>query len=324
MDIKSRKYNVLIIGAGNIGAFFDTPASTRVLTHAHAFYKHDGFRLLGFVDVDEGRAQKAVSLWGGKVFSSIAEAFQREKVDIVCCTVPDDHHYPILKELCRYPLMLVFAEKPLAKTLGQAEEILRLYQERNISLTVNYTRRFVPEFEKIRDDIQKGLYGDYLTGTGYYGKGIMHNGSHLIDLLRFFIGEIKAVTPINSVSDFYQDDKSISAVLTFENNGHFSLQCVDCRRYTMFEIDLLFESKRVRIVDSGFKVEEFDVLDSEVFKGYRNIVKTAEKGTSLEDSLFNAADNIYNNLTEGQDFKCTAEDGYKALQTCITIKESIE
>ncbi len=318
------KYNVLIIGAGSIGALFDTPESNKVLTHAHAFTKHKGFNLLGFVDADVEKTRKALSLWGGIGFKNIEEAFDCGRVDVAVVAVPDEYHYAVLKKLSHFPLQVIFTEKPITRTLEEAKDIIRIFRERHIGVAVNYTRRYVPEFDKIRNDIQKGVYGDYLTGTGYYGKGIMHNGSHLIDLLRFFIGEIKATKPIDSVSDFYQDDKSVSAALTLENNRHFFLQSVDCRMYTMFEIDLLFERKRIKIVDLGFKIEEFDVLDSEVFKGYKNIVKTVEKGTSLEYSLFNAAENIYNNLTNGQDLKCTDEDGYKALRTCIEIKESIE
>jgi len=318
------KYNALIIGAGSIGALFDTPQSDKILTHAHVFTKHEGFNLLGFVDTDMKKTRKALSVWGGKGFNDIEEAFSCGRVDVAVVAVPDDHHYAILKKLSDYSLRVVFTEKPITRTLDEAEDIIHTFRKRHIGIVVNYSRRFVPEFERIRDDIQKGLYGDYLSGTGYYGKGIMHNGSHLIDLLRFFVGEIKATKSVESISDFYQDDKSISAVITFENNRHFFLHCIDCRRYTIFECDMLFERKRIRIVDSGFKVEEFDVLGSEVFKGYRSIVKTAEKVTFLGNSLFNAAENIYNNLTNGQDFKCTAEDGYKALQACIKIKESAE
>lgn len=316
------KYNVLIIGAGNIGAQFDAPQDDNVLTHAHAFSKHEGFNLLGFVDRDIEKTKKAASIWGGNAFKDIEEAFKASRIDVAVVAVPDDYHYSVLNELAGFPLRVVFTEKPIARTLNEAEYINRNFREKNIGLVVNYSRRFVPEFEKIKKEITEGAHGAYLTGTGYYGKGIIHNGSHLIDLLMFFIGKIKEITPISSLADFYEDDKSVSAILTFENKEPFFLQYVDCRRYTLFEIDLLFERKRVRIFDLGFKIEEYDVQDSEVFKGYRNIVKTAEHDTSLQDALYNAAENIYKNLTMGQSFKCTAEDGYEVLKTCIAIKES--
>ena len=36
-SIEEKKYNVVIIGSGNIGAFYDEPGSEQILTHAHAF-----------------------------------------------------------------------------------------------------------------------------------------------------------------------------------------------------------------------------------------------------------------------------------------------
>ena len=52
-------YNVLIVGAGDIGSGFDNPNSTEVLTHAHAFVKHEGFNLIGFVEPNKGVALNA-------------------------------------------------------------------------------------------------------------------------------------------------------------------------------------------------------------------------------------------------------------------------
>lgn len=323
MSVKTQ-YNVLIIGAGNIGAFFDTPVSKNILTHAHAFKKHKGFNLLGFIDVDETKARKAAQLWKCRSFKNIDAAFSSERIDVACVAAPDDYHYDILKELSGFPLKIVFAEKPLAKTITEAKKIMRIYKEKKIDMIVNYSRHFVPEFEKIKADIADGDYGEYLTGTGYYGKGIIHNGSHLIDLLRYFIGEIKKIKPVSGVSDFYRDDKSVSAVLFFENSRPFFLQYADCRKYSMFEIDMLFEKKRIRIYDLGFKIEEYSIRDSKTFKGYKNIVKTSETNSAFSNALYNAAENIYKHLSEGQVLKCTAEDGYLALETCIRIKEAMQ
>ena len=71
----ARIYNVLIIGAGKIGAFFDQPGSENILTHAHAFSTHPGFKLLGFVDSNAGQAQKAVSIWGGEYFNNLMRPY---------------------------------------------------------------------------------------------------------------------------------------------------------------------------------------------------------------------------------------------------------
>lgn len=318
-----KKYNVLIVGAGNIGAFFDAPFSESILTHAHAFSEEKGFNLLGFVDASEQRGKEAAKLWGGNYFSSLEEAFGKNKIDVAAVCVPDEYHYDILKKISNFPIKIVFAEKPLAKNLKQAEEIIKIYKEKNISCLVNYSRRFVSEFEFLKEDILKGEYGKFICGNGYYGKGTLHNGSHLIDLLRYLIGEIKDFKVINHNFDFYNEDPSVSAVLSFQDGGNFVMQNIPCNDYTIFELELLFENKRIRIVDSGFKIEEYGVLDSKIFHGYKNLFKEKEYETELNKAMLNAVKNIYNNLINNEELKCTLDDGYKAMEVCQRLKMEI-
>jgi len=313
-------FNALIIGAGNIGAFFDNPDSINILTHAHAYKRCAGFKLLGFVDTDVEKSKKAVSLWGSSIFHSLEDALnQSNSVDVVSVTVPDQHHYEILKEISEFPVKCVFAEKPLTKTLEEAEEITRIYKEKNIALVINYSRRFVPEFERIRDDIHSGTYGGYVSGTGLYGKGIVHNGSHLIDLLRYFLGEIQDSHITDYSFDFYDDDPSLSGILTLDNEKKFYLQHIDCNLFSIFELDIFFEKKRIRIKESGFAIEEYEVAESEVFAGYKNMVKTGENRTALGMAMYYAVENIYDFLTKGANIKCSGFDGYKAVEVCTDI-----
>lgn len=316
------QYNVLIVGAGNIGAFFDTPHSENVLTHAHAFSKVEGFNLLGFVDISDDIGEKASNLWGVNYYSTLEEAFNN-KIDVLSICVPDEYHYDILKKISNFPIKLVFVEKPLAKNMIEANEIIKIFKEKNIRCLVNYSRRFVTEFNILKDNISKGKYGKIISGNGYYGKGTLHNGSHLIDILRYLIGEIKNFQVINHKFDFYDDDPSVSAIFNFEKGGNFVMQNIPCNNYTIFELELLFEHRRIRIIDSGFKIEEYSVIDSKVFNGYRNLSEENEYETQLSTAMLNAVINMYNNLEYDEELKCTLEDGYKDMEVCERLKAEI-
>lgn len=317
-------YRVLIIGAGKIGAFFDTPHSGDVLTHAHAFALHPGFQLLGFVDVDNTRAQQAVAIWGGKIYPDLESAFDDGPIDVVSVSVPDESHYEILMRLSRLPIKLIFTEKPLAATLEQAEMIISTYKENRIPILVNYTRRFVPEIIELKKAIESMKFGEYISGTGYYGKGILHNGSHMIDLVRYYIGNIIASNQVTVLHDYKTIDPSIGAVLTIQNTKPFYLQCVDSKQYTIFEIDLLFERKRLRIQDSGFSIEEYDIYEDKRFKGYFTIAKTNERITSQGKALYFAASNIYNHLTKSEMLNCSLFDAFENMKACAIIQGSYE
>ncbi|QQR49688.1 Gfo/Idh/MocA family oxidoreductase [bacterium] len=310
-------YNVLIIGAGRIGAFFDTPHDHRVLTHAHAFSKHPAFELVGFVDADSAAAADAAQRWGGRAFVSIEQAFLQSAIDIVCVATPDSTHYDILKQLLRYSIKLVFAEKPLTKTLEQAGHIKQLYEQAGIPVLVNYSRRFVPDFHKLRERVQHGDFGRFVTGTGYYGKGLLHNGSHMLDFMRFFLGEMSAVKSVQKIFDYYDDDPSIVGTVHFEHyDAPFFLQPVDCRLFTIFEIDLLFEKGRLRILNSGFTIEEYAVERSVIFQGYSNLVLKHQYSSSLDQALYYAADNSAQFLVGRQPLYCTLDDALIVMKFC--------
>ncbi len=313
---------VLIIGAGNIGALFDRPDSKFVLTHAHAFKKHKGFDLLGFIDSDEQKAINASAIWDCQNFCSLTDAFSRTKVDVVCIANPDEFHYSTLKEVAKYSIKSVFSEKPFTKTEVEGQEIINLYKKLNIPISVNYSRRFVPEFQELRRKISDGMLGSFLCGTGFYGKGILHNGSHMIDMLRFLIGEVEAYKVLNSCYDFYKDDPSVSCLLYFKNQSSFNLQYVNCSKYTIFEADLLFEKGRVSITESGLKISYSSVQQSTVYKGYNFLQKDLEVTTELFNAMYVAADNIYQNLNSGIDLLSPAWDAYLNLAICNRILNS--
>jgi len=312
-------YSVLIIGAGKIGAFFDTPGSEAVLTHAHAFSSHPGFILRGFVDADRQQAESAALLWGTEAFDTVTDAFARQEIDVAVVAVPDEAHYKLLIELADHPLKLVFAEKPLTQSRAEAESIVQLYRERGIGLAVNYFRRYVPAFTDLRERIAKGEYGKYLTGTGYYGKGTLHNGSHMIDLIRFLLGEPRGMTTLGAIRDWSDEDPTCSAVLEIAEDCQFIMQGIDSRCYTLFEMDMFFENARVRLVDSGFALELYSVIDSQVFSDYRVLSIGKRLAVNLNTALYEAAAAIYEHLSAGRQLVCTGEDGTCALAICTDI-----
>lgn len=314
-----RQFTLLIVGAGKMGAFFDTPQSGAVLSHAHAFSRHPGFRLLGFVDRDLRQAARAAELWGGEAFASIAEASARGALDAVIVAVPDEFHLPVLQELAAYPVRLVLAEKPLARTEAEAEQLVGLYRERGITLAVNYTRRYLPGFAALRERIASGAYGRFLAGTGYYGKGTMHNGSHMVDLLRFLLGEMTVESSSNPVADWSEEDPSCSALLLPECGGRFLMQSVDCRCYTIFEMDLLFERGRLRLVDSAYAVEEYAVEESALFSGYRILAGRGKGESALDSALCAVADSLHAHLDRGEPLPCSGADGARTLAISLAV-----
>jgi len=312
-------FQVAIIGAGRIGALLDHPKSPHILSHAHGYKASEDFDIVGFVDRDLKRAEDASTCWGGRAFDSIERLFEKQDVDVVSVCVPDELHYETLLALAKSPIKFIFLEKPAVRTAVEADAVGALYAGLPIRVLVNYTRRFVPEIRRTREAIKSGDYGTFLAGTAYYGKGLLHNGSHMVDLLRFLLGEVGELQKISETLDCYDDDPSVSALLHLRGGGNCHLKHIDCRNFDIFELDLVFERKRIRICELGMVVEEYSVVDDGVFKGYRTLTKDAEYPTEHLKAMHHAVADIRNNLERNEPLSCTLQDALETVKTCVRI-----
>lgn len=133
----------------------------------------------------------------------------------------------------------VHCEKPMAMNSAQAEEMVKVCEENNIQFSVNYVHRFHPLVVKAKEIIEKGMLGkivsistnfniDYAPNDNFRfkkdlsGGGALRDiGTHMIDLLRFFGGEI---SEINGVIDniIYKSevDDFASAIVKYEKSGY--------------------------------------------------------------------------------------------------------
>lgn len=166
----------MIIGAGGQGAEADRQGSgneEKIISFGHAFSRHGGFNLLGFIDKDVERAESAKKEWDAKFASDTLTSIQYQ--DVVVVATPDDTHFDILKQIAKKQLSLVLCEKPICTDLEKAREIVQLYKERGIPLMVNYTRRYLPYYDHLKQ------YGKPHYGLCRFNRGWLHTATHGID-----------------------------------------------------------------------------------------------------------------------------------------------
>jgi predicted dehydrogenase len=320
-------YKVIIIGAGNIASGYDNQDSNVFLTHAHAFYNHSKFDLIGFVDTDDLKGNEAAKKWGTKNFSTIAKAYDFcPSIDVVCIAVPDIFHFDILMEVSIYKPKIVFTEKPLTDTLEQAHIVAKIYKKLKIPVLINFKRAFIPEIMQIIDRINQNEFGELQSCHGYYNKGLKHNGSHLLDLIIRVCGCKKIILNhlIDSISDFSIDDPSYSFVATSDKSAKIILKSFSGFNYPIFELDLHFTSGRVRFFNTGEKIEIYKVQESKIFSGFKFLQPKEIVDTTLHNSMLYAANNIYENLAYGKALKTPISDGIIVLQITDQILKSLK
>lgn len=181
------------MGAGGQGASADDPKSKKIISFAHAFKKHPGFGTVTFYDKDSQKAADAALKWNCAWHNDLKWHLKYCKPDVVCITTPDDTHYEVLKQVADYPPKLVICEKPLCTDFMQGREIVELYEEKNIPILVNYTRRFLPYYKILKDRYDSGELGKLLFVYLIFNRGWEHTASHAFDFLNWLTGNEKHI-----------------------------------------------------------------------------------------------------------------------------------
>ncbi|MGH2396607.1 MAG: Gfo/Idh/MocA family protein [bacterium] len=200
-----------LIGCGEIGRL-----------RAAALTRAGSLRLMAVTDLDGGRAAAVVSRHGGAVDRDWRALLRREEVDAVIVSTPPSLH----AEMCIEALQSgkhVLCEKPLARTPEECRRILEATEQSDRFLATGFNYRFYPSIRKARTLLDAEVIGelDHIRSYAGYsaadhshpwlhdvevmgGGALRDNGIHLIDLTRYFLGEVEEVKGFasNSVWEF--------------------------------------------------------------------------------------------------------------------------
>ncbi|HEY9206259.1 MAG TPA: Gfo/Idh/MocA family oxidoreductase [Candidatus Methanoperedens sp.] len=314
------KYKAAIIGCGNIGALYDRPDQfDRILTHAHAYSLEPRIHLCAMADIDEQKADNAAKIWGGKPYSDATEMLEHENIDIISICVPDEHHENML-DLCKsYHPKAVFCEKPITLDVASAEQIVEEYADSGILLAVNYSRRFDTSLMTLKKEIVKGTYGDVLNAIGIYTKGILHNGSHVIDIFNFLFGSVIHKVPLSGRIDWRPEDPTLDAYLEFSEGAKAHLIGADERQFSIFDVDILCEKARFQFIQFGMKMVEYRIRKDPLYPGYKDLTDGKITQTKLNKAMLYAIANIIDTIEKKDTLICSGTDAVIAQKICIEL-----
>jgi predicted dehydrogenase len=315
------RFRALVVGCGRIGAIWDKPGQAEILTHAHAYHAHPGIGELGFVDQDPGAARRAAELWGGTAYPDLESALAAARPQIASVCTPDASHFAVLDRLLESPVRLILAEKPLALAKADAGAIVARARARGIAVNVNYSRRFDPVIAETRAALRRGDFGKPLNAIGCYAKGILHNGSHLIDMLRYLLGEVEGTRVLAARSGHGAADPTLDCWLRMQGCPSVHLVGLSEECYSVHELDLFCERARLRFTRFGFDLETQTVEADPLFPGYRELSRPAIQATGLARALGAYLEDGLRALVPGGRPACPAEDAAATLGICLDLLE---
>jgi len=275
-------YRVGIVGLTSIAAT-PAPAGPSPIFHGEQPHNHaPGYaalpntRVVAVCDLvprllDEFRAQWG-HIWGEiATYSDYRQMLACEKLDILSVVTSDHHHADIVVDAVAAGVKGIFCEKPIATTLADANRMIEAVERAGVPMLINHTRRWLPEYHQARQIIRSGQLGRLsriIACLGGPRAMIFRNGTHMIDAINFFAGSdpqwvLAELDPgQESYGPLYAGDGGRDpatdpggTAYIHYRNGVVALCAVSKTISVSFELDLLCEKGRLRLVPGSMEME---------------------------------------------------------------------
>ena len=173
------KSRAAVIGAGYFGRL-----------HALKLAANPEVELVAVADLDAARAEAIAREAGCRAVRDFRELIGN--IDIASVAVPTESHHALARPLIEAGVH-VLIEKPIAKTLEQADDLLRLAAARGAFVAVGHQERFNPAFVALRAEPSRALFIEAERLTEFRGRGtdvdiVLDLMIHDLDLVLSLIG----------------------------------------------------------------------------------------------------------------------------------------
>ncbi len=267
-------YRVGIVGLTGIAARPAPAGPARVFglqaphSHAASYAAIPATRVVAVCDLVPQLLQDFEVHWGSTwgdiaAYTDYRQMFAHENLDILSVVTPDHRHADIVVDAVAAGVAGIFCEKPIATSLSDADRMIEAVERAGVAMTINHTRRWLPQFHRARDMICSGELGGLSRIVAYLGGPramLFRNGTHTIDMINFF-AESDAQWVVGELDPGEQDygpvyagdgghdpntDPGATAYIHY-HNGVSALYCGTKRAATRNEFDLLCEKGRIRV-----------------------------------------------------------------------------
>lgn len=196
-----------LIGLGYIGK-----------THLRDSFKLNNVDLVAVSDVSKKALNDARKAGVKKTYTDYEQLLQDPQIEAVIIALPTHLHFDCAKKAAEAKKHILL-EKPIAKNVAEAKEIVAAAQRNSVKLMIGYPLRFNTLMVNLGEKLKSGELGDIVTAyatnvsTGPFmhrshgyapvpvpdwwfnktltgGGALIDLGSHMINLLRWYFGEI--------------------------------------------------------------------------------------------------------------------------------------
>jgi len=350
------------VGLMRLGIVSTADINRKVIPGAHASAKVE---LVAVASREQARAEEYARTWEiERAYGSYEAMLEDPDVDAVYISLPNTMH----REWSIRSLEAgkhVICEKPLGRDAAESYETWQRVAATGVKHMCAFNYRFVPAVRLARELLEAGELGDIYHFRGRYlqewgdiddhvwrferetaGSGALGDlGAHVIDLARYLVGEIQAVSGGTRTFKEGRDvDDAFEAVVEFENGAIGTLEasrfCPGRKNAFTWEINgskgsIAFDLERLNELQVSLRGSK----PGERAQGFRQVLVSEADHPfwehwwphghiiGWEHSFVHELHHLLTAIAEDADVAphgATFEDGYRAAEVCDAVVRSSE
>jgi len=319
------KFKVLLIGCGNMAGGYDLhqPEEAFPLGHAKAFRQHGGFELTSCIEPNTAQRQAFQSRWqvphGYALWQDLPH--QVGSFDVISICSPTDFHAEDIQAALALKPRLIFCEKPVTLHVAQTQQAVTDCVRQQVLLAVNHSRRWSPEVQQVKQQLAHGNWGAVRSVSAVYNKGMLNNGSHMMDLLLNLFGPLLITHVGQAVVDYFDADPSVDVCLQTADRVPIQLNVAHAQDYALFEMQIFTEKGVIAMEDGGARWRFRTAAPSAQLPGYNFLNHGEWLVPDGSPMLRNAVANLHDALSYGATLACTGLHALQAQSLCEQIQQ---
>lgn len=207
-----------------------------------------------------------------KIVQNSEEIFNDKDIDAVFIATPLSSHY----ELAKKALLAgksVFVEKPFVKKINEGEELIKIAEEKNLTLMIGHVFEYAPAVIKIKELLDKNEIGKiyYITSTRV-NLGI-HRGdesviwdlaSHDLETIFYWIKEEPQIVQAMGKDSIIENNPDVAFItIKFPSNILVNIQ-VSWLAPSKLRNTVIVGEKKMIVYDDTLSIDKVKIFDKGV------------------------------------------------------------
>ncbi|MCY6370512.1 Gfo/Idh/MocA family protein [Clostridium ganghwense] len=281
------------------------------------------------------------------VYNDYKEMLENEEIDVVTIATESGYH-PEIAIYCMKKGKHAVVEKPMALSIKDADEMIRVARENEVKLSICHQNRFNKPIQQLRGAVEDDRFGKLVNGTarilwnrnmGYYeqapwrgtwkldGGTLMNQCIHNIDLLQWMMGgEIDTVyAQCNTFLRDIEAEDFGAIIIRFKNGAIGIVEGTACVFPKNLEETLSVFGEKGTVCIGGLAVNRIENWRFEDNKDSEEAILKAQEGDP--DSVYGSGHvplfkNVIDAIKNDTEPLISGEEGKKAMSIILAAYKS--